>query len=115
MCTFVVTSLYSIVYVPRRASDSRSIRFGDISAQTEGARIFLTIYMLVATFIVAITLGDIMALFVDGYVGEEIIVKIIGSVSWVHRSDLYNTGRITEPDYGRPCLKNNIYYLLMLR
>ena len=76
-----------------------SVGFGDIVPQTNGGRIFWSVYMLVSTIVTAVVLSDFIDLYVEDYVGEGILEKIIDSTTWVHKADLDCDGMITESDY----------------
>jgi len=73
--------------------------YGDITPATDGARLFLTLYMLASTVVTAGILGDFIDVYVNGVVGNEIIDKIIDSTTWVHKADLDRDGKISEADY----------------
>jgi len=77
--------------------------FGDVNVQTSGGRIFLTVYMVVATVFLASRLAEFIDLYVNAYVGEGIVRKLIDSTTWVHKADVRGTGCLNEADYvGTP-------------
>jgi hypothetical protein len=77
------------------------VGYGDITPASDAGRAFLTVYMLVSTVVVGGILGDCIDLYVNGYVGEAIVEKLIDSTVWVHKADLDRDGKLTEPDYVR--------------
>ena len=77
-----------------------SVGYGDVVPQSNEARVFLIVYMVLSTVVVGTTLGDIMDIFVGDVVGENIVATIIDSTTWIHKADIYKTGYITESDYG---------------
>jgi hypothetical protein len=76
-----------------------SIGYGDITAQSDGGKIFLCFYMLISTILMADSLGDFIDLYVSDIVGEAIIDEIIDSTIWVHKCDLDMDGKVSEADY----------------
>mmetsp|Transcript_168 Transcript_168/g.373 ORF Transcript_168/g.373 Transcript_168/m.373 type:complete len:840 (+) Transcript_168:136-2655(+) len=76
-----------------------SVGFGDVNVQTSGGRIFLTVYMVVATVFLASRLAEFIDLYVNAYVGEGIVRKLIDSTTWVHKADVRGTGFLNEADY----------------
>jgi len=74
-------------------------RYGHIVPSTAAGRLAASVYMLVATTSVGIFLGTITELFVDDFVGGEIVDKIIDSTTWVHTCDLEKKGRVSLPQY----------------
>jgi hypothetical protein len=55
-------------------------RYGDITPQTDGGKIFMLFYMLVSTVLVAGILGEFIDLYVCDIVGEGIIEQIMSVV-----------------------------------
>jgi hypothetical protein len=53
-----------------------SIGYGDITAQSDGAKIFLCFYMLISTLWMADCLGNFIDLYVNDVVGEVYSVKL---------------------------------------
>jgi len=52
-------------------------RYGDITPQTDGGKIFMLFYMLLSTVLVAGILGEFIDLYVCDMVGEGIIEQIM--------------------------------------
>lgn len=76
-----------------------TVGFGDITPATNGGRIFLAVLMILTCVWVSMVLGDFISLYVNDYIGENIVGKIINSTTWVHKSDIANEGRISMPQY----------------
>ena len=76
-----------------------SVGFGDVTPQSKATMWFLVFYMLASTVVVGGALGDFIDLFVNDVVGEGIVSTIIDSTTWLHKCDIYSTGKITEADY----------------
>jgi potassium channel subfamily K len=64
---------------------STSIGYGDITPASNGGKIFLAFYMLFSTVVTADVLGGAIDIYVNDYVGESIVRKIINSTTWVHK------------------------------
>jgi len=58
-----------------------SVGYGDITPKTFAGQYFLTFYVLVSTTITMDVLGSAVHLYVDGHIGERIIVEIIESTT----------------------------------
>ena len=78
---------------------STSIGFGDIVPESDGGRLFMTVYMLVSTVIVGQALSDFIDVYVNDVVGEKIVQTLIDSTTWIHKADIDKRGVITEADY----------------
>ena len=78
---------------------STGVGYGDITPTSKVGRVYFTVYMLVATNVVADILGGVVKLYVEDWVGEKINKQIITSTIWVHKSDLNRNGDCTEADY----------------
>jgi len=83
---------------------STSVGYGDIVPRTYGGRLFLTFYFIAATVIIGTALGDLIDLYINGIVGEDITRQIIASTTWVHKADITDPawakhGKISEADY----------------
>jgi len=76
-----------------------SVGYGDIIPTTNSGRIFMSVYMLVATVVVGQALSDIIDVYVNDVVGEGIVRTLINSTTWVHAADVNKTGKLTEADY----------------
>jgi hypothetical protein len=66
---------------------------------TDGAKVFLIFYFFFSTFIVGSLIGEVVNIYVNGYIGEKIVRELIGSTTWVHKADLHRNGQITESAY----------------
>jgi len=76
-----------------------TVGFGDITPATNGGRIFLAVMMIVTCVWVSMVLSDFISLYIDEYLGENIVQKIVNSTTWVHKCDIAKEGRISMPQY----------------
>ena len=76
-----------------------SIGYGDVVPTTHAARVFLTVYMPVATVVVGSALGEVIDVYVNDVVGEGIFQILLESTTWVHKIDVAGRGYVTEADY----------------
>jgi voltage-gated potassium channel Kch len=63
---------------------------------TDGAKAFLIFYFFFSTYVVGALLGEVLDIYVNGFIGENIVKKLIGSTTWVHKADMFGDGRISE-------------------
>ena len=77
----------------------QGVGYGDIFPLSDEGRAFFTVYMLIASVIVADLIGKCIEVYVQDIVGEGINQKVISSTIWVHKSDLNRNGDCTEADY----------------
>ena len=78
---------------------STSIGYGDIVPESDGGRLFMSIYMLLAAGIVGDALSDLTEVYVNDVVGEKIVQTLFDSTTWIHKADIDKRGVITEADY----------------
>jgi len=76
-----------------------TVGFGDITPRTSGGKVFIALYIIVTCVWVASVLGQFIDLYVNDYIGEQIIGKIINSTTFVHKSDVAGNGRVSLPEY----------------
>jgi len=74
-----------------------TVGYGHLLApKTDGAKAFLIFYFFFSTYVVGALLGEVLDLYVNGYIGENIVKKLIGSTTWVHKADMFGDGHISE-------------------
>jgi len=78
---------------------STTVGYGDVVVQTKGGRMFMCVYMVIATGVVGSALQEMMAVYIEDIVGEKIVQTLIDSTTFVHSTDIDNTGVVTEADY----------------
>jgi hypothetical protein len=67
-------------------------------AQHDDTKWFLTFYMLCSTVVVGGIIGDVSSLYLERK-SDAITATLLQSVTWVHKADLFHTGRVTQADY----------------
>jgi len=75
------------------------IGYGDIYPVTDMGRSTMTVFILLGTIVAGSALSDMVDVYTNDVIGEEIVEKIIVSTTWVHKADLDGDGKIGEADY----------------
>jgi len=73
----VIMPIFPFFFYLRLVRTFDVARYGDITAQTDGGKVFMLFYMLVSTVLVAGILGEFIDLYVCDMVGEGIIEQIM--------------------------------------
>jgi len=76
-----------------------TVGFGDITPQTSIGKWLIAIYVIVTCVWVGSVLRQFIDLYVNEFIGEEIIAKVIGSTTNVHKCDVIGDGKVSVPEY----------------
>jgi hypothetical protein len=79
---------------------STSVGYGHLLRPvTDSAKCFLIFYFFFSTIFMGGLVAEVVDIYVNGYIGGNIINTLIDSTTYVHTSDFDRDGRVTEAEY----------------
>ena len=79
---------------------STSVGYGDLTPVSDHGKLFLVAYMFVSVTTVASIISGFIHVYVNTYVGDAITNILVESVTFVHKADVGNDGKICEAEYS---------------